>query len=371
MGWFAEQAGGLNRVFDNLMRALPQEGVSVQGLVAGTPEVAAQTDGRVVAFTDIAAPLPTRWRAARRAALQLMDAQPPDLIASHFTFYTAPLGRHLRDRPLVMHFHGPWAAESAMAGEGWLATQLKRRIEQRVYRSAGLFIVLSEAFRDVLHRTYGIPHERIRIVPGGADVDRFDVDETRVEARLHLGWPTDRPLIFAVRRLQRRMGIEALLAAMKRVRAQVPDVLLMIAGSGPLAPELEARIDELGLHQHVRLLGYLPEGDLPRAYRAADFSVVPTVALEGFGLITVESLAAGTPVLVTPVGGLPEVVRGLSERLVLAGSDTDALAEGLEGALSGALPLPDASACRAYAVEHFSWGTVARRVRAVYEEALR
>jgi glycosyltransferase involved in cell wall biosynthesis len=370
MGWFPEQAGGLNRVFHNLVRALPEAGVGVQGLVAGSPDVAAQTGGRVVAFAPIAAPIPVRWREARRRALALMAAQPPDLVASHFTLYTAPLGHRLGDRPLVMHFHGPWAAESAVAGQGRVGTRLKHLVEQRVYRRAVRFVVLSEAFRDVLVQSYGVAAERIRVVPGGVEVERFALDGTRAEARERLGWPTDRPVVLAVRRLQRRMGLEALVEALPAVRARVPEVLLLIAGSGPLADELKARIAALGLQDHARLLGYLPDADLPLAYRAADLSVVPTVALEGFGLITVESLAAGTPVLVTPVGGLPEVVRGLSERLVLPGTDAAALAEGVAGALTGVLPLPDAAACRAYAEAHFSWATVARRVRAVYEEAL-
>jgi glycosyltransferase involved in cell wall biosynthesis len=300
----------------------------------------------------------------------VIEDQRPDLVASHFTLFTAPLGRHLKERPLVMHFHGPWAAESAVAGEGRPATRVKLLIEQQVYRRARRFIVLSEAFREVLHRNYGVPYERVRIVPGGVDVGRFALDVTRAEARARLGWPVDRPVVLAVRRLQRRMGLETLLAAMKAVRARVPEVQLLIAGTGPLAAELEARVDALGLHQHVRLLGYLLDDDLPLAYRAADLTVVPTAALEGFGLITLESLAAGTPVLVTPVGGLPEAVRGLSERLVLAGSDVAALVDGLGDALAGDLPLPDPAACRAYAEAHFSWPIIARQTRAVYEEAL-
>ena len=66
--------------------------------------------------------------------------------------------------------------------------------------------------------------------------------------------------------------------------------------------------------------------------------MVPTVALEGFGLITVESLSAGTPVLVTPVGGLPEAVAGLSQDLVLPSTGANAIADGIDGALSGRHP---------------------------------
>jgi glycosyltransferase involved in cell wall biosynthesis len=165
------------------------------------------------------------------------------------------------------------------------------------------------------------------------------------------------------------MGLENLIAAFARVRAAQPDALLYIAGTGPLRADLEAEIRARDLTDHVRLLGFVPDRDLPSAYRAADLSVVPTVRLEGFGLITVESLAAGTPVLVTPVGGLPETVGALSEALVLPAATVDALAHGLTAALRTPTSLPSRSSCRAYARSTFGWPAIARRTREVYAEA--
>jgi len=120
----------------------------------------------------------------------------------------------------------------------------------------------------------------------------------------------------------------------------------------------------------VKLLGFVPDEHLAALYRAANISVVPTVALEGFGLITVESLASGTPVLVTPVGGLPEAVAGLSQDLVLPSTGADAIAEGLGKALDGTIRLPDPDACRAYARANFDNPVIAKRVAAVYNEAI-
>ena len=371
MGWFPEQAGGLNRAYYHLMQSLPQVGVEVRGLVTGSADVAKDTEGFVTAFAPGASPLLTRWQNIRREALPMLADETFSLVGVHFALYAAALGRRLRDRPLVVHFHGPWALEGAVEGDGFVKHRAKRFVEQSVYRHARLFIVLSEAFRDVLHRRYGIAPERIRIVPGGVDIARFATPTSRAEARVRLGWPADRPLIFAARRLQRRMGLETLIEAMATVRAGAPEALLLIAGKGPLAAELDARIDALNLRRHARLLGFVPEADLPLAYRAADLTIVPTQALEGFGLITLESLAAGTPVLVTPVGGLPEAVRGLSPDLVLAGSDLASLAHGLSAALHGTRPLPDEAACRTYARTHYAWPVIAHRIRAVYEEALR
>jgi glycosyltransferase involved in cell wall biosynthesis len=151
----------------------------------------------------------------------------------------------------------------------------------------------------------------------------------------------------------------------------VPDVLVLIAGAGPVRAELERQIASLGLQDNIRLLGFVPDADLPKAYRASDLTIVPTVALEGFGLIVVESLAAGTPCLVTPVGGLPEAVSGLSRALVLRSTGAEAIAEGIGDALTGVTPLPSARECVDFARRNFDWPVIAERVRLVYEEAMR
>jgi glycosyltransferase involved in cell wall biosynthesis len=151
---------------------------------------------------------------------------------------------------------------------------------------------------------------------------------------------------------------------------QHPDALLLIAGKGPMREKLAARIQSMDLDDHVRLLGFVPDDDLPYAYRAANFSVVPTTEHEGFGLITIESMAAGTPVLVTPVGGLPETVRALSDALVLPSASPQAVQDGLTAALDGTLSLPNSEACKAHVRARFDWPVIAQQVRRVYEEVL-
>jgi glycogen synthase len=161
-----------------------------------------------------------------------------------------------------------------------------------------------------------------------------------------------------------------LIDAIAQVRLRHPDVLLLIGGRGPMAAELRSRIELKGLGKNVRLLGFVPDDKLALLYRAADFSVVPTVALEGFGLITLESLATGTPVLVTPVGGLPDAVSALSSELVLASTAPGDIAQGIIDALCGRRRLPSPDECQAYVSENFTWPKVAQRTIRVYQEAL-
>lgn len=369
MGWLPERAGGLNRVFFNLVNSLPEVGVHVDGLVDGHGRAEQETQGAIQSVGSDEEALPLRWRRLSALGRKRLQTQGYDLFASHFAPYAWPLVRHVA-LPQVVHFHGPWALEGAIEGEGRAAHWAKAFLERGVYRRAERLIVLSDAFRDILHERYGVPLEKIRKVPGGVETNRFAVAGSRAEARARLGWAQGRPTVFAIRRLVPRMGLDVLIEAIAAVRQQVPEVQVMIAGRGPQYEPLQAQIAALGLGEQVQLLGFLPGEDLPYAYRAADLSIVPTQALEGFGLITVESLAAGTPVMVTPVTSLPEVVSGLSRDLILPGTDARALAEGLTQALQGNLDLPDAQRCHAYARQYFDWSVIARQVRAVYEEVV-
>lgn len=369
-GWLPEQsANGLDQMFHSFCRHLPPAGVEVSGMVAGSESVD-QVSSTTHAFAPDAASLIRRLYRARTLGRTLCDRKEIDLIACHFALYGAPLLDVLIHTPTVIHFHGPWSAESKAEGETRTTARLKALVERCVYHAGLRFIVLSRAFRNVLCTQYGVSEDLVRIVPGGVDANRFDVEASPRDARERLDWPVDRPIVLSVRRLTRRMGLSNLIAAMNQVSRKHPDALLLIAGKGPLRQELFERIQSENLHDHVRLLGFVPEEDLPFAYRAADVSIVPTIEHEGFGLITIESLAAGTPVLVTPVGGLPETVGDLSEDLVLPDASIASLQNALTSALKGTLPLPRPERCRDYARAQFDWPVIARQVRDVYEEVL-
>ena len=363
--WLGEVYGGLNRYFVDLLNHLPAAGVEVAATAAGRRSDA---DAPGTSFAPAHSFLPRRLWRARREVHRLMAGA--DLVACHFALYGWP-ALPLRSTPLVVHFQGPWAGESSAEGAGRLKVSAKDLIERAVYRRADRLLVLSAPFKQLLVERYGVGPERVVVIPGAVDVGRLTTPLSRIAAREMLGLPADRPVVLCVRRLARRMGLETLLDATVRLRQRHPDVLVLIAGKGPLEGELRARIDAKGLARNVRLLGFVADEDLPATFRAADVSVVPTRELEGFGLVTVESLAAGTPVLVTPVGGLVEAVGGLADgRLVLPGAGIDDIAEGLAAALDRPDSLPDAEVCVRFVREHFDWPVIARRVAAVYREAV-
>ena len=368
--WFPERGGGLDRYYHDLVRFAPRDILRCRGLVVGNGRSDLDTNGRVHSFAAPSAALPHRLMAARSAIRHELRARPPKLVVSHFALHAFP-ALDLIDVPLVVHFHGPWANESQAQRPDARAARIKYWIERRVYRRADRLITLSEAFATLLHEQYGVDRARIAVIPGSSDVDRFgEVKQSRDAARAAVGWPGNRRIVLAVRRLVRRMGLERLVDAAATLVQSHPDLLVLIAGTGPERAALQARIHAAGLDDHVRLLGFLPDDDLPSAYRAADCTIVPTLALEGFGLIAAESLAAGTPSLVTPVGGLPEVVRGLSDTLVLDSPEAADIVEGLGGWLRGSRVLPDAVACRDYAQRMFAWDVGITRLAGLYQQAL-
>jgi glycosyltransferase involved in cell wall biosynthesis len=300
----------------------------------------------------------------------LLRAGEVDLVASHFALHTFPVLDLVGHRPLVIHFHGPWALESQAEGSGAIATYAKKQLEQITYRRANRLIVLSEAFRQILHHEYRVPLERIHVVPGGINVEEFKLDLSPTAARDQLGWPQTRPILLTVRRLVQRMGLENLITAMGQVRHHYPDLLLLIVGKGPLTAALQAQIEQSGLTEQIRLLGYVSDQKLKVAYRAANFSVLPTIALEGFGLTVIESLAAGTPVLGTPVGGIPEILRPFCKDLLFEGHTPEQLTQGLLEVLSGKRQLPSSTDCQAYVERHYNWQDIAQQIKGVYQAAL-
>lgn len=365
MGWFPNTPSGLNRYVYELLYQLSIDQDSIELCGVGLPENAPDIP---FTLTNLASPvtrLPHRlWSVYRQFSHRYHRS--PDAINLHFALYSLPLiNQFPKDVPVTFNFHGPWALESLWEGENQATVLFKQWVERQVYHRCDRLIVLSKTFGTMLHEQYEIPWEKIFIIPGGVNTVRFQPHLSRREARTQLGWHSDRRILFTPRRLVHRMGLDKLLTAMVEVKNRVPDVWLAIAGKGSLHETLERQIRELDLSNHVQLLGYVPDEQLPIAYQAADLTVVPSQNLEGFGLILLESLACGTPVVCTPVGGMPEVVAPFCPDLVTESTDVTAISKHLVTLLKEDHLLPDRKACREYAVTHYDWRVISQKVRKV------
>jgi glycosyltransferase involved in cell wall biosynthesis len=365
--------GGVDRYFWELNQGLQRIAINLdmRRFFFGKATPAAKGAPEHLSLGRADLPLPRRLFLLRKRILKTPGFDPGRFVlASHFSLYALPLLPEFSKCTHVIHFHGPWAQESSLSGQSGLRVLVKKTVEHLVYRTGSAFITDSSAFRNLLVSEYGVTPDKVHEILPAVDTSRFQPSD-RLASRDLLDWPRNRRIIFCVRRLVERMGIEALVAAFGSMAARHSDVCLFIAGQGPLRGVLASQISSLGLGNRVRLLGFLPDSSLPAAYQAADISVVPSQSLEGFGLTTVESLACGTPVLVTPVGGLPEVIRPLAPSCILPGPQTDQIAEGLNAFLAGELTMPAAAKCVEYVRQYFTWERVASQVLTIYESAFR
>ncbi len=275
------------------------------------------------------------WTAARSAAA---DA---DVVDAHFALYAAAplLFGNLRKHPKVFHFHGPWAEENLAARDGSrVGFAMRKGLERRLLTNVDAYVVLSSAFRRVLLERYRVSPWDVHVWPPGVALDVFTPGD-RDGARARLGVEPEAFVAACVRRLVPRMGIDGLLDAWGELEAELPPgSTLLVVGDGPLAGELAERAARAPLAGRVRLLGRVSDAELTDVYRAADVAVVPTLAVEGFGLVVLEAAACGTPSIVSDVGGLAEAAAPLDASLVVAPADTPALAARLRAAAAGSLP---------------------------------
>ena len=192
---------------------------------------------------------------------------------------------------------------------------------------------------DTMQRKHGASMAGKGVVaPGWVDVQAFQQTWHRRTIRRRLGgaWVTDEPIFFTLRRLEPRMGLDLLVGAAARLRGDTR-FRVLIGGSGPLREELWRLVEQQGLQDRVHLLGPLPDELVPLAYGAADCFVLPTRALECFGLIVLEAFAAGKPVIAACTAAIPELAVRQGARWMFEPDDEEALADRMRAFLSGEL----------------------------------
>lgn len=188
------------------------------------------------------------------------------------------------------------------------------------------------------------------VIPNGVDTDRF---RPRSGIRLFDG----DPVILYVGRLVPKKGVDNLILAMRNVLKVHRKARLIIVGKGALQKMLRSEAKLAGVESSVSFLGYVPDEELPYIYNSADVFVLPSITGESFGIVLLEAMASGLPVVATRVGGIPEVLSGQG---VLVDPEPESIAEGIEEALGHPTTLP----------ERFSWKNIAKRVYKVYREII-
>ncbi len=244
----------------------------------------------------------------------------------------------------------------------------RRLINWWLARRTSVIIAGSEAIKDDILRYDGVSPGIVRVIPYGVDVEKFDTPLSRDQARKMLGLPANRFYVGTVGRLEEQKGQSYLVDAIARLRREGMEVSLLLIGSGREEENLRAQVSREGMTDAVLFLG--TRRDLPDLYRAMDVFALPSL-WEGLPLALLSAMASGLPVVVTPVGGVPEVVKNGENGFLVPPGDSRALAAALRRVREDA---EVASICGRSAAEtvraEYSHRRNAERIMEVYEEVL-
>ncbi len=270
---------------------------------------------------------PKLWGALLRCSRETVLNVHHPVLGLFFTLF-APRKR------LAYFFHGPWHEEYKAAGGGGLAYRIKKAIQVWLLHKADRIMVLSDFFGDVARGLVKHPEKVLRVPPmlptGGLPEERLH----RGELRIKWGIPSDATVLFTSRRLTPRTGV---LELARMFRASFgADHHLVIVGKGELQEKLAAETQGAG---NIRCLSFVSDADLRELMLLSDVYVLPTLSLEGFGMVLLEAMDVGLPPVVsTTSGGGREFMETLDPRLVFSMEDAESLKRAITVARSSRSP---------------------------------
>ena len=370
---------------------LHEEGISVRVLCFGDQK----EESSAICVQGVEAPFSMPVHDSRRQ--KLLDtlfrdimmvgvAEETDIVHGH-TWYTHLAGcliRELQGCPLVLTTHSlepqrPWKEEQL--GSGYAVSTW---VEKTAYQNADGVIAVSHSMKRAVRDLYGVPFNKVRVIPNGIDTDVYRPTPDRALLSSYQIDP-DRPYVLFVGRVTRQKGIIHLVNA---IRHMAPGIQVVLCAGAPDTPEIDREMAEKvevarGQTQNpiIWIRQWIPRDRIVTLYTHASVFVCPSV-YEPFGIINLEAMACGTPVIGSAVGGIPEVVvPGETGLLVPFESETNDgepkdperfsmdLAAAVNRLLNSPTELDGMRAkCREWVEERFSWRSVARETLRFYRE---
>jgi len=300
------------------------------------------------------------------------DGRAYDLLHSHY-WLSGRIGNWARRNwrlPQVITFHTLGVLKNDLGpAEG--EPDLRIEWEHRLARSCRRLVVATPHEKETLIHQWKVPESKVAVVPFGVNLETFQIRDPG-EARQFLGLDADAAIILFVGRFVPLKGIERLMEAVSEMDSPKNLLLLLIGGDGPDADSTTRLRDlshQLGIGGKVRFLGSIPHSEMDIYYNAADLLVLPS-HYESFGLVVLESLACGTPVVATPVGIVESVVQnGENGSIIEDGSPAgiaNSLIQVLEWINANRLSRSDIRA----SISEYAWDKVTRAIYHEYVQAI-
>lgn len=290
-----------------------------------------------------------------------------DIIHVHdwLTAFAGISFKHYLKKPMITTIHATEVGRAqglhnpsslAIDGVEWWSTY-----------EASKVIVTSNSMRSEVCNHFQLPWEKIEIIPNGIDLDKYGVSVDRRLVRERYGVGYNEKLVLCVGRLVPQKGIEYLIRAIPMVNQRFPATKFIIVGDGWLRGHLESLAQSTGHTKNMAFTGFIPDEEVLALMTSADVLVVPSI-YEPFGIVALEGMAAGAPVVASQIGGLGEVIEHDRTGIFVHPRNPDSIAWGIDRILSD----PDHSTWLAQNAKElvqktYSWDAIATKTVEVYE----
>jgi len=299
----------------------------------------------------------------------LEEADDIDLVHAHdwLVAYAAKVCKHAYRLPLVATIHATeWGRHNG------LHNNVQRHIsdiEWWLTYESWRVICCSQYMQGQLQHIFQLPGDKIRVIPNGVNPEYFKFDQNTPVKREDYAAP-DEKIVYYVGRLVPEKGVQVLLDAVPKILHYHPRTKFVIAGKGPFEGELRHRAERMGISRHLYFTGYVNDVVRNSLYHYADVAVIPSL-YEPFGIVALEAMAAGTPVVVSDNGGLGEIIyHGVNGMKAYTGN-ANSLADSILHCLMDSRSTREMQQ-RAYrdVIEHYNWNSIAKQTRKVYREII-
>ena len=230
-------------------------------------------------------------------------------------------------------------------------------------------IVNSNYMKCELQRLFGLPFEKINVVPNGVNLLTYSGIERDYEFRRKYAMDNEKIILF-MGRLVYEKGIQHLIAAMPKILSAYNDAKLIIAGKGGMMDELKQEAYNLGLGNKVYFTGYMNGKDVQRLYKAADIAVFPST-YEPFGIVALEAMLSERPIVVSDIGGLNEIVQHRENGMKCYAGNANSIADSiLELLYNPELCANITKKAKAKVRNEYNWNKIAQDTHFIYQKSI-
>jgi glycosyltransferase involved in cell wall biosynthesis len=364
--------GGVPEAALHLIRALPPGRFDCRVYVMKRSDDEEEGRGeRLARFEEAGVPVSFPRAAGEKLAVAAdlcawLVAQRIDLLHTHSykpNLYARLAGLPCRETGLKIaaHYHNQY--DNKWEKDGSLD------LERLLARASDALLAVSGSVREHVAERLGIAPERVDVIANGVEAERFAAADPAA-ARRKLGLPPGCPVVGVVGRISAQKGQEDFLRAAALLARRFPEARYLVVGSADdekLLARMRGLAGELGLGASLRFTGHV--SDMPALYAALDVLVAPS-RWEGFGLMLVEAMAGGRPIVASAVGAIPEVVGSGGAALLVPPADPAAIYEAVSALLTDPGRCAAMGAAGRERARDFSWEVSGRRLAAVYERVL-